>query len=51
MLVVGIGYRIDEEAECFSLRSRDLTPSVDDYVAQQSGWPSGGADRFHRFIN
>lgn len=50
ILVVGIGYPINDEAESFPLRSRDLTPSVDDYVAQQSGWPSGGADRFHRFI-
>jgi predicted alpha/beta superfamily hydrolase len=50
MLVVGIGYPINDESESFPLRSRDLTPSVDDYVAQQSGWPSGGADRFHRFI-
>ncbi len=50
IFVVGIGYPINDEAESFPLRSRDLTPSVDDYVAQQSGWPSGGADRFQRFI-
>ncbi len=51
ILVVGIGYRIDDESDSFPLRSRDLTPGVDDYVAEQSGWPSGGADRFLSFIN
>ena len=50
ILAVGIGYPVRDETECFPLRSRDLTPDVDDYVTQQSGWPSGGADRFHRFI-
>jgi uncharacterized protein len=50
ILVVGIGYRINDEFECFPLRSRDLTPSVDDYVARQSGWPSGGSEQFLGFI-
>jgi len=50
MLVVGIGYRINDESECFPLRSRDFTPSVDKWATEHFGWPSGGADLFHRFV-
>ena len=50
MLIVGIGYRVQSEEDTFSPRSRDLTPSTDEALVKQTGWMSGGADRFLRFI-
>jgi len=50
ILVVGIGYRIADEAETFTLRARDFTPSVDAEVVKMYGWAVGGAPGFHRFI-
>ncbi len=50
ILVVGIGYRVADESETFTLRSRDLTPSIDAEMVKMRGWPAGGAPQFHRFI-
>ena len=50
MLVVGIGYRVVDLTETFTLRSRDFTPSEDAASAKKWGWMSGGADRFIQFI-
>jgi predicted alpha/beta superfamily hydrolase len=50
MLVVGIGYRVDDETETLAPRSRDLTTSTGDAETNHLGWPSGGAPRFLRFI-
>jgi hypothetical protein len=50
MLVVGIGYRVNEEVETFAPRFRDLTPSIDKETVERFGWEAGGASRFHSFI-
>ena len=50
MLVVGIGYRVNEVSETFTLRSRDLTPSIDEALVKQTGWMAGGAQQFLQFI-
>ena len=50
ILVVGIGYLVQKETDTFPLRSRDLTPSIDSEMVEQTGWPAGGADRFLQFI-
>src|SRR5271154_1600542 len=47
MLVVGIGYRVQDETETLAPRSRDLTPST---YEGETDWPSGGAPQFLRFI-
>ena len=46
-LVVGIGYRVQDEAETLAPRSRDLTPST---YQGDTEWPSGGAPQFLQFI-
>ena len=50
MLVVGIGYRVNEGSETFALRSRDLTPSIDEEMVRRTGWVAGGAGRFLQFM-
>jgi uncharacterized protein len=50
ILVVGIGYRVAEELETFTLRARDLTPSVDAEMVNKMGWMAGGANQFLEFI-
>jgi predicted alpha/beta superfamily hydrolase len=47
VLVVGIGYRVQDETETLAPRSRDLTPST---YEGESEWPSGGAPQFLQFI-
>lgn len=46
-LVVGIGYRVQDEMETLAPRSRDLTPST---YQGDTDWPSGGAPQFLQFI-
>jgi len=50
VLIVGIGYRIQESNESFSLRSRDLTPFAGDPSIDARNWESGRADQFLEFI-
>jgi predicted alpha/beta superfamily hydrolase len=55
MIIVGIGYKVDTPREALSLRTRDLTPAVDEaFLAEQSAGPDGlspgGADAFLDFI-
>lgn len=50
ILVVGIGYRVADLNETYTLRSRDFTPSEDVATTKRRGWMSGGADRFCQFI-
>jgi predicted alpha/beta superfamily hydrolase len=49
MIVVGIGYRVQDEIETFSPRSRDMT-ICDDVAMAERGWTTGGASRFLQFI-
>lgn len=50
MLVVGIGYRVADVTETYTLRSRDFTPSEDAVASNKWGWMSGGAEKFLQFI-
>jgi predicted alpha/beta superfamily hydrolase len=50
MLVVGIGYRVDEPNETLLIRNRDLIPPGDNPYAVARGYPPGAADRFLSFI-
>jgi predicted alpha/beta superfamily hydrolase len=59
MVIVGIGYTASTPAEVLALRTRDLTPTIDDeYMVEASEGPfplpadilPGGADRFLDFI-
>jgi len=45
-ILVGIGYRVEDPLSAMSLRSRDLTPTLEKTWAE-----SGGAGRFIAFIN
>ena len=59
MIIVGIGHKVDTPLETLSLRTRDLTPTVDEAMlvemadgpmALPEGLSSGGADEFLDFI-
>ena len=50
MLVIGIGYPVEIIAETYSLRSRDLTPTIDPLAVEKWKWEAGGAARFLEFI-
>lgn len=52
VLVVGVGYPVGGFRNAQGLRSRDLTPTACEEMADAEGvpYPSGGADRFLSFV-
>ena len=40
MIIVGIGYKVDTPLETLALRTRDLTPTLDEsFVAEEAAGP------------